>query len=272
MEVLVEIWRRATSEQPAPTPALVALTALVALVLVVQPSAWRFTRMLVTITHEGGHAVAALLAGRRLQGIRLHSDTSGLTVSSGKPTGPGMVVMLMAGYLGPALVGLGAVILLLGGHALALLWIFVLLLALMLLQIRNFYGFAIVVAALAAMVAISWFGSAVVQSTLAYLLTWVLLVAAPKPVVELIGRRGRAGHSALRRRPAGPPHPISGGGVGGAVPGRQHRPGLAVGAAMLLPALLDLVRCSPPRPSPRDQQARRRHDKGSHPPWMGARS
>ena len=37
----------------------------------------------VTIAHEGGHAVAALLTGRRLRGIRLHSDTSGLTLSAG---------------------------------------------------------------------------------------------------------------------------------------------------------------------------------------------
>ncbi len=69
--------------------AVVALTAAVALVLVLSRAVWPYTRMLVTITHEGGHAVAALLAGRRLQGIRLHSDTSGLTVSSGRPSGPG---------------------------------------------------------------------------------------------------------------------------------------------------------------------------------------
>ncbi len=90
------------------------------------------------------------------------------------------------------------------------------------------------------MVAISWFGSAVVQSTLAYLLTWVLLVSAPKPVVELIGRRGRAGHQRsdadqlgrLTRSPAG---------AWVALFLVANTAGLVVGAAMLLPALLDLV-------------------------------
>src|SRR5918997_658320 len=135
MELLAEVWRRAVSSQPAPTPALITGAALVALVLVLQPRLWRVTRILVTITHEGGHAVVAVLVGRRLRGIRLHSDTSGLTVSSGRPSGPGMVAMLVAGYLGPALVGLGAVALLLTGHALGLLWAFTLLLAAMLLQI-----------------------------------------------------------------------------------------------------------------------------------------
>ena len=41
--------------------------------------------------HEAGHALTAVLTGRRLTGIRLHSDTSGLTLSTGRPSGPGMV-------------------------------------------------------------------------------------------------------------------------------------------------------------------------------------
>jgi hypothetical protein len=237
--VLAEIWRRATSVQPAPPPAQVALTALVALIVVVQPSAWRYTRILVTITHEGGHALAALLAGRRLRGIRLHSDTSGLTVSSGKPSGPGMVVMLLAGYLGPAVVGLAAVACLLTGHSLGLLWIFVVLLALMLLQIRNFYGLVIVVACALALSLISWFLPAVAQSALAYLLTWVLLLSAPKPVLELVSqrRRGQASRSdadqlaALTRTPAG-------GWIGLFLLGNVA--GLLLGAVLLLPALVDL--------------------------------
>ena len=41
-------------------------------------------------------------SGRRLDGIRLHSDTSGLTVSRGKPTGIGMVLTAAAGYTAPS--------------------------------------------------------------------------------------------------------------------------------------------------------------------------
>ncbi|HEY5820431.1 MAG TPA: M50 family metallopeptidase [Propionibacteriaceae bacterium] len=241
MEVIAEIWRRATSVQPAPSSAVVALTALVALVLVVQPAAWRVTRMLVTITHEGGHAVAALLSGRRLQGIRLHSDTSGLTVSSGRPTGAGMIVMLLAGYLGPAVVGLGAVVALLAGRSLGLLWILTALLAVMLLQIRNFYGVLVVVGCAAALVGVSWFLPATTQSTLAYLITWILLIAAPKPVVELIRqrRRGRGARSdadqlaGLTRSPAW---------VWMGFFLVTNITGLLVGVALLLPALVDLAR------------------------------
>lgn len=239
MEVLAEVWRRALSTQPAPGARLLAGTALVALVLVLQPTLWRGTRILVTITHEGGHAVAALLVGRRLRGIRLHSDTSGLTVSSGRPSGPGMVATLLAGYLGPAVVGLAAVALLLRGHALGLLWVIVVLLALMLLQIRNVYGLVVVLGVGAALLALSWYGSAALQTACATLVTWVLLLAAPKPVLELARqhRRGRAEHSdaaqlaRLTRLPAG---------LWLVVFGLLDVVGLVLGAGLLLPALAQL--------------------------------
>ena len=196
-DLIGEIWRRATSVQPIPPPSVVALTAAAALALVLVRAVWPYTRMLVTITHEAGHAVAALIAGRRLQGIRLHSDTSGLTVSSGRASGPGMVATLMAGYLAPALVGLAAGGLLIAGYSLGLLWLLVILLALMLLQIRNFAGFGIIVLVGAVLVAVSWYAPAPVQSGVAYLVTWILLLSAPKPVLELVQMRrvGRTSHS-----------------------------------------------------------------------------
>ena len=188
------IWQDVVGTQPPLGHSSVLATALVALALVLVPQAWHVTRHVVTIAHEGAHGVAALLSGRRLAGIRLHSDTSGLTVSKGRRTGPGMVATAFAGYVGPALLGLGAVFLLRERHALAVLWLAVLLLALLLLQIRNFYGLYVVLVAGVAVVAVSWWGSDAVQSLAAYTGTWFLLLAAPRPVVELqrSRRRGRA--------------------------------------------------------------------------------
>jgi Peptidase M50B-like len=188
------IWQDVVGTQPPPGEESVLATALVALALVVVPQAWYVSRHVVTIAHEGAHGVAALLSGRRLAGIRLHSDTSGLTVSKGRRTGPGMVVTAFAGYAGPALLGLGAAFLLRERHALAALWLAVVLLALLLLQIRNFYGLYLVVVAGAAVVVVSWWGSDAVQSLAAYTGTWFLLLAAPRPVLELQRerRRGRA--------------------------------------------------------------------------------
>lgn len=190
-EVLSQIWGRATATQPAPEPAAVVGVAVAALALVIVPRAWTLTRHVVTISHEGGHALVAVLTGRRLMGIRLHADTSGVTLSSGKPTGPGMVAMLAAGYLAPAVAGLGAALLLASGHSLALLWLAVGWLALMLLQIRNAYGLLVLLVCGAAAGLASWYLSGSTLSLLAYLLTWLLLLAAPKPVLELMRQRRR---------------------------------------------------------------------------------
>jgi Peptidase M50B-like len=239
VELIAEVWRRAMAVQPPPAPVVIALAAVIAGALVLPRAIWPYTRMLVTITHEGAHGVAALLTGRRLQGIRLHSDASGLTLSSGRPSGPGMVTMLLAGYLGPAVVGLGAVALLIAGHSLGLLWLFVILLALLLVQIRNFYGFVLVVGCAAVLVLVSWYLPAAMQSGLAYVLTWTLLLAAPKPVLELIRQRrgGRAPHSdadQLARLTRVPASLWAGGFL------IVNCAGLVLGTVLLLPALAEL--------------------------------
>lgn len=239
MELIAEVWRRATAGQPPPAPVVIALAAVIAGALVFPRAIWPYTRMLVTITHEGAHGVAAFLTGRRLQGIRLHSDTSGLTVSSGRPSGPGMVIMLLAGYLGPAVVGLGAVVLLIAGHSLGLLWLFVILLALLLIQIRNFYGFVLVVDCAVVLILVSWYLPATMQSGLAYVLTWTLLLAAPKPAVELIRQRrgGRSPHSDADQLAYLTRIPASVWAIGFLV---VNCVGLVLGSVLLLPVLAEL--------------------------------
>lgn len=187
------MWQRAIASQPAPGRGVIFGAALVAALLVLSPAAWPRTRHVVTLAHEGAHGLAAVLAGRRLAGIRLHSDTSGLTVSSGRRRGLGMVLMLGAGYVGPAMFGLGAAFLLGAGHAVGVLWLALALLALLIVQIRNWFGLWSVLVTGAAVLAASWWLPERGQSALAYLLTWFLLLAAPRPVVELAReRRGRS--------------------------------------------------------------------------------
>ncbi len=187
--MIAELWSRVVAVQPLPSTSVVLGTAVVAVALVLVPWLWRVTRHLVTVAHEGGHAVAAVLSGRRLTGIRLHSDTSGLTVSRGRPRGPGMVVTLLAGYTGPALVGLGAAALLSTGRAVALLWGVLLLLALLLLQIRNLFGLWVVLVCGAGVFAVSWWLAPQWQFAVALTLTFVLLLGAPRAVLELVASR-----------------------------------------------------------------------------------
>lgn len=188
---LSHVWSEVVGHQPPPGPTVVAACGVAGLLLVMVPNAWHLSRHVVTIAHEGAHGVAALLTGRRLVGIRLHSDTSGLTLSRGRSRGPGMALTAFAGYPGPALLGLAAAWLLHEGHALGVLWLALVLLALLLLQIRNFFGLWVVLLAGTGVLVVSWWGSAVVQSSVAYVGTWFLLLAAPRPVLEMQAHRRR---------------------------------------------------------------------------------
>ncbi|MUL42371.1 M50 family metallopeptidase [Streptomonospora sp. PA3] len=186
-----DVWQEAFSVQTPPPTWLIIAAGVAALLVVVLRGPWRIARNVVTIAHEGGHAVVALLSGRQLTGIRLHSDTSGVTVSRGKPRGPGMILTVAAGYITPSIVGLLAILLLVGNRITALLWMSVLVLAAMLLLIRNVYGVVSVVGTGAVVFLISWYTPAEVQAAFAYFFTWFLLLAGIRPVFELQAQRSR---------------------------------------------------------------------------------
>lgn len=164
---------------------------MAALLAVSVDALWRWTRNLVTIVHEGGHAVTAVLTGRRLTGIKLHSDTSGLTLSTGRPSGPGMVATAAAGYLAPSLAGLVGVVLLAFDQVTVMLWAATALLLAMLVMVRNAYGAVSLLVTGAIVVAVSVLAGADVQAGFAYGVTWFLLLAAVRPVGELWRERRR---------------------------------------------------------------------------------
>lgn len=188
-----DLWDRVVGAQPDPSTWLVAATGIVALATVVSQTTWRITRNAITIAHEGGHGLVALLSGRRLDGIRLHSDTSGLTVSRGKPTGLGMILTAAAGYTAPSMIGLAGAWLLAANHITALLWGATALLAAMLVMIRNAYGVLTVVTAGAAFFLVSWLTKPDVQAGFAYAVVWFLLLGGVRPPFELQRKRRYGG-------------------------------------------------------------------------------
>ncbi|MFE4534348.1 M50 family metallopeptidase [Streptomyces scopuliridis] len=192
-----DLWDRVFGTQPAPGDWLVVVTAVVALATVVPRPLWRLSRNAITIAHEGGHGLIALVTGRRLDGIRLHSDTSGLTVSRGRPTGPGMILTAAAGYTAPPLLGLGGAWLLAAHHITLLLWLATALLLAMLVMIRNAYGALTVIVTGAAFLLISGLTGPDVQSAFAYTAVWFLLLGGVRPAFELQSKRryGGAGDS-----------------------------------------------------------------------------
>jgi hypothetical protein len=185
-----DLWAR----QPAPPHALVIATGVAALVVVAWRPLWRLARNVITIAHEGGHALVAVLCGRQLQSIRLHSDTSGLTVTKGKRRGVGMVLTLLVGYIAPSILGVAGAAALASDRIRLTLWIAIALLFLMFIMIRNFYGVLTILIAGGAVFAVSWYASAQVQAVFAYAGVWFLLVGGVRPTFELASqrRRGRA--------------------------------------------------------------------------------
>ena len=197
MNVLDRLWERVSGSQALPPSWVVAVTGLAALVIVLDAQSWRLASKVITIAHEGGHALVSVLSGRRLEGIRLDADSSGVTYSRGKRRGPGLVLTAAAGYLTPSLLGAGAAGLLTARHQTALLWLALVLLAVTFLAIRNAFGALAVLATAGGVYAVSYFASAAVQAGFAYLAAWFLLLGGMRPALELAHRRRRGSRAGV---------------------------------------------------------------------------
>jgi hypothetical protein len=191
MSVVAELWDRVTGTQPVPSVWIIAITGVAALLVVANTRTWHLARNAITIAHEGGHALVSVLSGRKLEGIRLHSDTSGVTYSRGKGNGLGIVLTTFAGYVSPPVLGVLAAWLLAAHHVTAELWLLLALLVVTFLAIRNAYGALAVLVTLAAVCAVSLLTSAAVQAVFSYATVWFLLLGGVRPVFELHTERDR---------------------------------------------------------------------------------
>ena len=199
--VAVDLWQRADgvwhhvfATQPLPPLWLVVCSGVLALAVVASARVWFVARTVVTMVHEGGHAVVALATGQRRVRVRLYRDTAGETVSAGAADGLGLALTAAAGYPAPSLVGLGAAALLAVGHVTGMLLLGLALLGGLAIAIRNPYGMLAVLATAATVAAVCLYASAVVQAGFGYVMTWFLLFGSVRPVMELQHqrRRGRA--------------------------------------------------------------------------------
>ena len=185
------LWHRAFAAQPLPRLWLILGSGVLALAVVTSSRVWPAARIVVTIVHEGGHALMALMAGRRLSGVRLYRDTRGVTVSSGRLNRPGITLTAAAGYPAPSLLGLGAAGLLAVGHLTGMLLLSLALLAGLMIAVRNVYGILAVLATAGAVAVVCLFASAEVQAGFGYTMTWFLLLGGVRPVIELQRERQR---------------------------------------------------------------------------------
>jgi hypothetical protein len=186
-------WHHAFAAQPLPPRWLVLGSGVLALLIVVSSRLWPVARTVVTIVHEGGHALVALATGRHLGGVRIYRSTAGETRSRGRAEGVGVALTAVAGYVAPPLLGLGAAALLAIGHLTGMLLLSLALLAGLAIAIRNAYGMLAVLVALVAVAAVCLYASPVVQAGFGYVMTWFLLLGGIRPVIELAGERRRGG-------------------------------------------------------------------------------
>jgi hypothetical protein len=145
---------------------------------------WKITKHVITVAHEGGHAIFASLLGGGVEKV-----TMGLGGGSTYTKGGGWFTTIFVGlfgYLGPSLWGLiGGWMLVHGVAPKSVLVTSLVMLGVLLLSIRNLFGFLLVPAIGYGVWATVAHGSADVQKTVAYALMWFMLIGGVRSIPGL---------------------------------------------------------------------------------------
>ncbi|HUK73534.1 MAG TPA: M50 family metallopeptidase [Streptosporangiaceae bacterium] len=156
-----------------PLPALMSvLVGLAAFAVVL----WQTANHISTMAHEGAHALVGSTMGRKVRSVRLERNGDGSTLLD-PATGPGFVVAGIVGYLGPSGFGLLGAKLISLGYAGAALWLAVILLAVLLPLIRNWFGVIPVVVTGGSIFLVLAHATAGFVTVVACGLTWFLLLS-----------------------------------------------------------------------------------------------
>ena len=164
--------------------AAAAVIGLVALAVVAPIAGWQFIRHGTVMAHEGAHAVFGSLAGRKVIGIVLNANASGLTtVEQGGCLGN--LFFWFAGYAGPSLFGLGLAWFIHLGYGESVLWVTLFLLVVLALLLRWSYGMITVVVVGALVYLVAHYLPQGVQIVAVYFLAWLLLLSGVRRVLEV---------------------------------------------------------------------------------------
>ena len=169
--------------QASPPSLEAVLVGLAALAVVMIPFLGALAGSLDTMAHEGTHALAASIMGFTVLGVTLDLDTDGATAYYGPGTLPRLLLTGFVGYLGPSAFGLFAAKLIETGHAVAVLWIAIILLALLLSLIRQSFGVVSVPVAIALLALVVRYGHDGLEGVIAYGMTWLLLLSGARTAV-----------------------------------------------------------------------------------------
>lgn len=134
---------------------LILVVTVVVFIAVWSDRVWDKTKFSATLIHEIGHSMNAFFTGRRLHGLKVHSDSSGVAVSSGKQRGIGMLFTVIAGYPAPSILALVLAYLLSIGYAGMALTFYHTLLLIGLFLVRNAFGLLTVLSTIIATLGIT---------------------------------------------------------------------------------------------------------------------
>lgn len=182
-------WLSVSTNRPETVWILIALT--LGAVIAITPRTWFYTRLFATYIHEAGHAVIAILTGRRVKSMRIEGDSSGSTLHAGLEGAVfSRFLTALAGYPAPAIVGWAMIVNITSGHArYALGALFLVVLSLALLQ-HSLRGLTVTLVILI----VSW-GLTLVDDFLMQMVissvSGYLFVASPRTIIELhkVGRQ-----------------------------------------------------------------------------------
>jgi hypothetical protein len=144
------------------------------LVLVVFTGSW--ARSLVTVAHEGGHMAMAVVTGRGYSRFTLADGGGGATHDIASHWGFGVILVLLAGYPAPCLLGLGGAALIAEGHAWSVVWAGLFLLLIAFFQAGNPLALAFTLLAFIGVGLAAVLGTPYVQVVVAVGLVWWLLI------------------------------------------------------------------------------------------------
>ncbi|MCW4386310.1 M50 family metallopeptidase [Salinibacterium sp. SYSU T00001] len=190
--------------------AMLVIVAVAALISIPRAS-WQIFGLFTTLVHELGHAVAAMLTGRVVRGIRIRRNHSGEALSVG--TGRAVISGLM-GYPAPAIVGAGQLWAVFAGYPSIALFAGGVILVLTLLVIRNLFGVLVVLTSIAVSAALWFLAPPDVQTYALLVLGIALLVGSVRGLGSVIAvhtrHRGQLATSDayLLYRRTGVPSPV----------------------------------------------------------------
>ena len=165
---------------------MLAIVVIAAAALSIPRLTWQWFGLFTTLVHELGHAVAAIVTGRFVHGIRIRRNHSGEAVSSGRG-GLGSVVSGFFGYPAPAVVGAAQLWSVFEGYTAIALLVGGVIVALTLLVVRNLFGVLVVVVSAAVSAALWFYATPEVQSYALLVIGAALLVGSVRGLATVIG-------------------------------------------------------------------------------------